>query len=181
MKEMNSWIEVDRRSAPQMIRAIDGKNFHGRVLANELDKQSWRRKKFFNSSLDMEATATKSAKEITQDAWKKRPLIISGPCSAETEEQTVETISRLAKTGKVDMVRAGIWKPRTRPGRLRVSAPRGLPWREQARKADRSAFVMCGSWVPAGRWKTPVNFDIDAYCGLGGSVRRSIPSAVQAG
>jgi chorismate mutase len=37
----------------------------------------------------MEATATKSAKEIVQAAWKKRPLIISGPCSAETEEQTL--------------------------------------------------------------------------------------------
>jgi hypothetical protein len=51
----------------------------------------------------MEATATKSAKEIVQAAWNKRPLIISGPCSAETEEQTVQTIERLARTGKVDM------------------------------------------------------------------------------
>ena len=36
-------------------------------------------------------TETKSMKEITQQAWSKRPLIISGPCSAETEEQVVET------------------------------------------------------------------------------------------
>jgi len=64
----------------------------------------------------MEATATKSAKDIVQAAWNKRPLIISGPCSAETEEQVLETAGRLAKTGKVDMIRAGIWKPRTRPG-----------------------------------------------------------------
>jgi chorismate mutase len=47
---------------------------------------------------------------------EKRPLIISGPCSAETREQTLETCVRLAETGVVDMLRAGIWKPRTSPG-----------------------------------------------------------------
>jgi chorismate mutase len=85
-------------------------------------------------SLDMEATATKSAKEIVQTAWNKRPLIISGPCSAETEEQTVQTIERLAKTGKVDMVRAGIWKPRTRPGSFEGIGTKGLPWLQRARQ-----------------------------------------------
>jgi chorismate mutase len=82
----------------------------------------------------MEATATKSAKEIVQAAWNKRPLIISGPCSAETEEQTVQTIERLAKTGKVDMVRAGIWKPRTRPGSFEGIGTKGLPWLQRARQ-----------------------------------------------
>ena len=48
--------------------------------------------------------------------WNKRPLVISGPCSAETEEQVIETATQLAATGKVDMLRAGIWKPRTKPG-----------------------------------------------------------------
>jgi chorismate mutase len=52
----------------------------------------------------------------TQKAWGKRPLVISGPCSAETEEQVIQTAEQLASTGKVDMLRAGIWKPRTRPG-----------------------------------------------------------------
>jgi len=85
-------------------------------------------------SVDMEATATKSAKEIVQAAWNKRPLIISGPCSAETEEQTVQTIERLAKTGKVDMVRAGIWKPRTRPGSFEGIGTKGLPWLQRARQ-----------------------------------------------
>ena len=50
------------------------------------------------------------------EVFSKRPLIISGPCSAETESQVLETAAGLAKTGKVDMLRAGIWKPRTRPG-----------------------------------------------------------------
>jgi len=89
---------------------------------------------FKSQFLYMEATATKSAKEIVQGAWNKRPLIISGPCSAETEEQTVQTIERLAKTGKVDMVRAGIWKPRTRPGSFEGIGTKGLPWLQRARQ-----------------------------------------------
>ena len=61
-------------------------------------------------------TQTTTMKELMQEKWNKRPLIISGPCSAETEEQVIETATRLAKTGKVDVLRAGIWKPRTKPG-----------------------------------------------------------------
>src|SRR5882757_9061342 len=82
----------------------------------------------------MEATAVKDAKEIVQAAWNKRPLVISGPCSAETEEQVMETAIRLAATGKVDMLRAGIWKPRTRPGSFEGIGTKGLPWLQQARK-----------------------------------------------
>ena len=82
----------------------------------------------------MEATQVKNTKEIAQAAWNKRPLIISGPCSAETEEQVMETATRLAKTGKVDMLRAGIWKPRTRPGSFEGIGTQGLPWLQQARK-----------------------------------------------
>jgi chorismate mutase len=68
------------------------------------------------------------------ETWNKRPLIISGPCSAETEEQVIETAQRLAATGKVDMLRAGIWKPRTRPGSFEGIGTKGLPWLQQAKK-----------------------------------------------
>src|SRR5579871_1010264 len=81
----------------------------------------------------MEATASKM-KEVVQEKWKKRPLIISGPCSAETEEQVVETAVRLHKTGKVDIMRAGIWKPRTRPGSFEGVGAKGLPWLQHAKK-----------------------------------------------
>jgi chorismate mutase len=66
--------------------------------------------------------------------FAKRPLIISGPCSAETEQQVIETATRLANTGKVDMLRAGIWKPRTRPGSFEGIGTKGLPWLQQAKK-----------------------------------------------
>jgi len=68
------------------------------------------------------------------DTWNKRPLIISGPCSAETEEQVMETATRLAKTGKVHMLRAGIWKPRTKPGMFEGIGVKALPWLFQAKK-----------------------------------------------
>src|SRR5258705_13336262 len=79
-------------------------------------------------------TTEQVTKEITQQAWNKRPIIISGPCSAETEEQVIETAQRLAKTGKVDMLRAGIWKPRTKPGMFEGIGAKGLPWLQQAKK-----------------------------------------------
>lgn len=69
-----------------------------------------------------------------EQVWAKRPLIISGPCSAETEEQVVETATRLAQTGKVDVLRAGIWKPRTRPGSFEGIGTKGLPWLQKAKK-----------------------------------------------
>ena len=81
----------------------------------------------------MDSTET-THQSAVQAAWNKRPLIISGPCSAETEEQVIETAERLAKTGKVDMLRAGIWKPRTKPGMFEGIGAKGLPWLQKAKK-----------------------------------------------
>lgn len=80
----------------------------------------------------MEQTATQT--KPIEEVLTKRPLIISGPCSAETEEQVMQTAIRLAATGKVDVMRAGIWKPRTRPGSFEGIGTKGLPWLQQARK-----------------------------------------------
>ena len=64
----------------------------------------------------------------------KKPVLIAGPCSAETEEQVVETAVRLKNTGKVDVIRAGIWKPRTRPGAFEGIGAKGLPWLQKAKE-----------------------------------------------
>jgi chorismate mutase len=68
--------------------------------------------------------------------WVKagRPFIISGPCSAETESQMVATAKQIAATGKVHAIRAGIWKPRTRPGQYEGAGDVGLEWLIQAKK-----------------------------------------------
>lgn len=58
----------------------------------------------------------------------KRPLIISGPCSAESREQLLETCTAIAASGKVDVLRAGIWKPRTQPGSFEGMGVKALPW-----------------------------------------------------
>lgn len=81
----------------------------------------------------MQAIET-NTKEALLGKLNKKPLIISGPCSAETEEQVLATAQRLAETGKVDMLRAGIWKPRTRPGSFEGIGTKGLPWLQQAKK-----------------------------------------------
>ncbi|WP_257669933.1 chorismate mutase [Parapedobacter tibetensis] len=62
------------------------------------------------------------------------PLIIAGPCSAETEEQLLATAHLLANTGKVSVLRAGIWKPRTRPGEFEGVGSVGLQWLRRAKE-----------------------------------------------
>ncbi|MDO9152410.1 MAG: bifunctional 3-deoxy-7-phosphoheptulonate synthase/chorismate mutase type II [Paludibacter sp.] len=57
----------------------------------------------------------------------KRPLIIAGPCSAESEDQIMETARGLASLG-IKIFRAGIWKPRTKPGGFEGIGVKGLPW-----------------------------------------------------
>ena len=61
----------------------------------------------------------------------KQPFLISGPCSAETEEQVLETCTQIAHLG-VHMLRAGIWKPRTRPGSFEGLGAVALPWLKKA-------------------------------------------------
>lgn len=63
-----------------------------------------------------------------------RPLIISGPCSAETEAQMLATARQVAATGHVHVLRAGIWKPRTRPGQYEGAGEEGLQWLAKAKQ-----------------------------------------------
>lgn len=71
----------------------------------------------------MEANIELNLRPISDD----KPLIIAGPCSAETEEQVLETARELALYG-IKYFRAGIWKPRTKPGGFEGVGAKGLPW-----------------------------------------------------
>ena len=62
-----------------------------------------------------------------QPVYQDGPLVIAGPCSAETEEQMMNTAQGLCKAG-IKMMRAGIWKPRTRPGGFEGAGDKGLEW-----------------------------------------------------
>ncbi|MFR3549417.1 MAG: hypothetical protein ACLTTW_03810 [Coprobacter sp.] len=63
----------------------------------------------------------------------KRPLIMAGPCSAETEEQVLETAKGLAAQG-IKIFRAGIWKPRTKPGGFEGVGTEGLAWLKKVKE-----------------------------------------------
>lgn len=63
----------------------------------------------------------------------KRPFIIAGPCSAETEEQVMCTAKQLAANG-IKIMRAGIWKPRTKPGGFEGIGAEGLQWLKKVKQ-----------------------------------------------
>ena len=98
-------------------------------------------------------------KNNVQQAWAKKPLIISGPCSAETEAQVVETAQRLASCGKVDALRAGIWKPRTRPGSFEGIGAKGLVWLQQAKKI--TGLPVAVEVATAKQVEDALHFDVD--------------------
>jgi chorismate mutase len=76
--------------------------------------------------------------------FKSRPFIISGPCSAETEDQVLETALHLSELGNVSVFRAGIWKPRTRPGSFEGVGAKGLKW---LRKVKEETGLLVGTEV----------------------------------
>ena len=102
---------------------------------------------------------------------QKRPIIISGPCSAESEEQVLATAQALASSGKVDILRAGVWKPRTRPNTFEGEGVKALPWLMKAKEltglpiaievanakhvAEASAFDIDIYWVGARTTSNP--------------------------
>lgn len=63
----------------------------------------------------------------------ERPFVIAGPCSAETEEQVLDTARQLAEKG-CHMFRAGVWKPRTKPGGFEGNGEKALPWLKQVKE-----------------------------------------------
>ena len=64
---------------------------------------------------------------------EERPVVIAGPCSAETEEQVMNTARQLASKG-IKLFRAGIWKPRTKPGGFEGIGVEGLQWLKEVKQ-----------------------------------------------
>ena len=69
------------------------------------------------------------------DLWNPEnfPMVIAGPCSAESEEQVLRTARQLAKIPEVKVFRAGLWKPRTRPGTFEGVGEKGMQWLEKVK------------------------------------------------
>ena len=104
-------------------------------------------------------TQTTTMREQVQEIWAKRPIIISGPCSAETEAQVLETAQRLGSTGKIDVLRAGIWKPRTRPGMFEGIGTKGLPWMQKAKQL--TGLPVTVEVATAKQVEDALHFDVD--------------------
>lgn len=64
-------------------------------------------------------------------------FVIAGPCSAESPEQVMQTAGQLAALQKVKAFRAGVWKPRTRPGSFEGAGDQALPWLQEVQNTYR--------------------------------------------
>jgi chorismate mutase len=88
-----------------------------------------------------------------------KKILISGPCSAETEKQLVDTALQLKETGLVDYLRAGIWKPRTNPGGYEGAGVKGLSWLLNAKK---ETGLKTATEVATGKHvEDSLNFEVD--------------------
>lgn len=79
---------------------------------------------------------TASAHYTKLNDWFKvrnEPLVIAGPCSAESEEQLFQTAEQLVSTGVVSAIRAGVWKPRTRPNSFEGRGAEALAWLQKVK------------------------------------------------
>ena len=86
------------------------------------------------------------------------PLVIAGPCSAETEEQVMAVANEL-KDSDVSVFRAGIWKPRTRPGGFEGVGAIGLPWLQKVKKE--TGLLVATEVATAEHVKLALEHDID--------------------
>ncbi|ABE53912.1 DAHP synthetase I/KDSA [Shewanella denitrificans OS217] len=77
--------------------------------------------------------AKKLKSSLLSSLLNKGPLFIAGPCSAETKKQLLQTAHSVKASG-AQVIRAGIWKPRTRPGKFEGVGEQGLEWLAQAKE-----------------------------------------------
>ncbi|GAA4758713.1 MULTISPECIES: bifunctional 3-deoxy-7-phosphoheptulonate synthase/chorismate mutase type II [Flavobacterium] len=86
------------------------------------------------------------------------PLVIAGPCSAETEDQVMAVANEL-KNSDVSVFRAGIWKPRTRPGGFEGVGAIGLPWLQKVKKE--TGLLIATEVATAEHVKLALQHDVD--------------------
>lgn len=89
----------------------------------------------------------------------KRPLVIAGPCSAETEEQMLATAKAVVQIEDVRIFRAGIWKPRTRPNSFEGVGEEGLKWLNTVKKE--TGLLVTTEVANAGHVELALKHDID--------------------
>jgi chorismate mutase len=101
---------------------------------------------------------TKELRTWLDDMKLDHPLVIAGPCSAETEEQVLRIAHEL-KDSDVNYFRAGIWKPRTRPGMFEGVGAIGLKWLQTVKKE--TGMKTCTEVANAAHVKLALEYDVD--------------------
>lgn len=89
------------------------------------------------------------------------PLVVAGPCSAENPEQVLTCAHELARLGCVDFYRAGVWKPRTRPGGFEGRGKQALPWLAQAQLE--TGIPVCVEVATAAHVRAARDYGIASY------------------
>ncbi len=87
------------------------------------------------------------------------PLVIAGPCSAESEEQVMRTARQIAKIPEVKVFRSGLWKPRTRPGAFEGVGEQGLQWLKRVK--DETGLLTTVEVARAGHVELALKYGID--------------------
>ncbi|WP_298782542.1 bifunctional 3-deoxy-7-phosphoheptulonate synthase/chorismate mutase type II [uncultured Polaribacter sp.] len=101
---------------------------------------------------------TKELRTWLDDMKLEHPLVIAGPCSAETEEQVLKIAHEL-KDSDVNYYRAGIWKPRTRPGNFEGVGALGLGWLKKVK--EETGMKTCTEVANAAHCKLAIENDVD--------------------
>jgi chorismate mutase len=101
---------------------------------------------------------TKELRTWLDDMNLEHPLVIAGPCSAETEEQVLKIAHEL-KDSDVSYFRAGIWKPRTRPGMFEGVGEIGLHWLKKVK--EETGMKTCTEVANAAHVKLAIENDVD--------------------
>jgi chorismate mutase len=81
--------------------------------------------------MKLELKLSPIANHLENPRW---PVLIAGPCSAESEEQMLDTARQLASSKRVSYFRAGVWKPRTRPGSFEGYGELALQWLQTVKR-----------------------------------------------
>ena len=88
----------------------------------------------------------------------ERPIVIAGPCSAETEEQVMTTATQLSQKG-CHMFRAGVWKPRTKPGGFEGNGAKALPWMKRVK--DETGMLVATEVATPKHVELALKYDVD--------------------
>lgn len=100
----------------------------------------------------------KDLQSIVDENKAGRPIVIAGPCSAESEEQILTTARELAEY-EIKIFRAGIWKPRTKPGGFEGIGETGLKWLQRVKKE--TGMLVCTEVANKAHVEAALNAGID--------------------